>query len=91
MGKLDSYNGTLRRNENGDYVVGDGIVLKAYSGALNDGAPTAAELTTLIGATPAVKGAGWMGIVLDTAGTETRYHVTSDGTSWLYSAFTVAA
>jgi hypothetical protein len=67
-------------------VKATGFVFPIYSGTLTDGAPTDAELDTLIASTPAGKGAGWTCIVIDDAGTEVNYLVSSNGTSWIYTA-----
>ena len=67
-----------------------GFINVVYAGSLTDGAPTEAELDALIGESAAAKGAGWSSIVSDTDGTALKYHVYSDGTSWLYSVAVAA-
>lgn len=67
-----------------------GIITKVFTAALVDGAPTAASLVTLLG-TAASKGAGYSCIVIDSAGTELRYHVYSDGADWIYSVGVVSS
>lgn len=60
------------------------------TGAITDGTPTAAEITAIVGMTPAVAGAGYFASILDSAGTGLIYHVESDGTSWQYKALAKA-
>lgn len=76
-------------------VIGDikalGFILPVYTGTLTDGAPTDAQLDALIASTPGGKGAGWSCIVIDDGGTEVNYMVSSNGTEWIYSAYTKAA
>lgn len=61
------------------------------SGALTDGAPTAAQLNTATGNTPAnARTSGTSYIVKDSDGTALLYKVESDGTSWYYTTMTKA-
>ena len=70
-------------------VVGDvkslGFIFPVYTGSLTDGAPTDAELDALIESTPALKGAGWSCVVVDSDGTGLKYMVLSDGAAWQYA------
>ena len=74
----------------GKVSASEGFINATFSGALTDGAPTEAELTTAIGATPAELGDGWQGYVADTDGTTLTYQVFSDGTAFHYIALTAA-
>lgn len=87
--QIGSYKSGLSNNRQGTSSK-KGFIHKVYAGALTDGAPSEAELTALIGSSPATKGAGWTAVVSDTAGTSLKYLVSSDGTSWLYSVYEVA-
>ena len=60
-----------------------------YSGSLTDGAPTATQINTITGLTPAV-GAGSTFIIKDSDGTGLFYEVKSSGTSWYYQSSTAA-
>ncbi len=60
-----------------------------YSGSLTDGAPTATQINTITGLTPAV-GAGSTFIIKDSDGTGLFYEVKSGGTSWYYQSSTAA-
>ena len=76
----------------------DGLEIKAgaikqvqLTGSLTDGAPTAAEIHTITGLTPATAGAGWAATILDSDGTGKMYRVESDGSTWGYLVLTTAA
>lgn len=58
-----------------------------YTGALTDGAPTNAEINTII---TAPTGAGYEAIIKDTTGSSKMYKVIYDGTGWHYEEFTTA-
>lgn len=61
------------------------------SGALTDGAPTAAQLNTATGSTPSnSRTSGTSYIVKDSDGSGLLYLVESDGTSWYYTTMTRA-
>ena len=60
------------------------------TGGLTDGAPTASELNTATGTSPASAGSGTTFTVKDTTGTQCAYYVVSDGTSWHYLQMTQA-
>ena len=93
-----SYNDTLAgRNKNNQRWIPD----KAYvdsvsnkvtitSGSLTDGLPTAAEINTVTGLTPATATAGYQVTIKDSDGTGLLYKIESDGTDWYYTAMTKA-
>ena len=60
------------------------------TGALTDGLPTAAEINTITGFTPATATAGYQVTIKDSNGTGLLYKVESDGTDWYYTALTKA-
>jgi hypothetical protein len=60
------------------------------TGAVTDGAPTNAELNTIIGITAVVAGAGYKCTITDTTGTTLVYLVESDGANWQYVVMTKA-
>ena len=66
------------------------VMLAELSGSLTDGIPTDAQIDAIIGTTPALKGAGYKVTIKDTDGTGLLYFIESDGTNWLYIAFTKA-
>jgi len=60
-----------------------------FTGALTDGAPTAAEIVGIAG-TAASSGAGSKAVIKDNDGTALYYLVISDGTGWYYFTGTLA-
>jgi hypothetical protein len=62
------------------------IIQTQYTGALTDGAPTAAQITSAVGLSPSVAGAGFSCTIRDTNGTGLLYRAESDGTYWFYTA-----
>jgi hypothetical protein len=64
----------------------DAVPNLQITGALTDGTPTAAEINTATGLTPATAGAGYHRTIKDTTGTALLYRIESDGTSWFFNA-----
>lgn len=60
------------------------------TGSLTDGTPTAAQINTITGLTPATATAGYKRQILDSDGTGLIYDITSDGTNWQYLVRTKA-
>ena len=60
------------------------------SASLTDGAPTAAEINTATGLTPASAGAGYHRTIKDNNGTGLIYRIESDGTYWYYTVMVKA-
>lgn len=60
------------------------------TGALTDGAPTAAQINTATGLTPSTAGAGYTAIIHDTDGSQLDYRIYSNGTTWSYWVGTTA-
>lgn len=60
--------------------------------SITDGAPTAAEITSIVGenASSVNTGAGHQITIKDTDGTGLLYKIESDGTSWYYTVMTKA-
>jgi hypothetical protein len=61
-----------------------------YTGALTDNTPTAAEINSVTGLTPATAGAGFQCTIKDSNGSGLLYKIESDGTSWGYTKLTAA-
>lgn len=61
------------------------------TGALTDGAPTAAEIEAITGVNAATAGAGYKTTIKDSNGTRLLYFIESDGTNWFYTVTTQAA
>jgi hypothetical protein len=60
------------------------------SGSLTDGIPTAAQINSVTGLTPATATAGYQVTIKDSDGTGLLYKIESDGTDWYYTALTKA-
>lgn len=65
------------------------IVVQAL-GNLTDGAPTAAEITGIVGKSAYDVGKGYQVTIKDTDGSGLLYKVESDGTDWFYTVMTKA-
>lgn len=67
-----------------------GIKQLQKSGSLTDGIPTASEITTVVGSSPATVGAGYHIVIKDSDGTGKLYRVESDGATWSYLVMVTA-
>lgn len=97
---------TLRINVAGNTTTSSGSVVAEFdstgmeligaikqtqlTGALTDGAPTAAEINTITSLTPSTAGAGYAVTIADSDGSGLLYRIESDGTSWQYLVMTKA-
>lgn len=95
--ELDNVNGNFSVLARGNNIMSvrnivKGINIKTLSGSLTDGAPTSAEITSIVGyaANNSLTGKGYQVTIKDTDGSGLLYKVESDGTDWYYTVMTKA-